>query len=186
MLNYLSIEKEKELTMQNNRIIEFTLIYNRHKKPLLNYVYNLVRSKMPAEDIVHNSFIKLYDNFETIKNPESIGAWLYTTCRNEAYSLFKKNKQITEQDIEKYEDTALGNNLMNDFEADELGRLIEEELRKMSPEQSEAYILKVTSGFKYSEIGKIMGIEENLVRSRIFNVRQKLKIVFKYFEGNLK
>ncbi len=53
--------------------------------------------------------------------------------------------------------------------------MIEEELSRMDSSQSEVYYLKEFSGLSYQEIGGIMNITEDLVRSRIFKVRQKLK-----------
>ena len=68
-------------------------------------------------------------------------------------------------------------NLINEFEQQELIDLIEEELRQMDSSQSEVYYLKEYSGLSYKEIAGIMEITEDLVRSRIFKIRQKLKAV---------
>lgn len=46
--------------MENSSIINFTLIYNKHKDPLFNYVLKIVKSRMFAEDIVHDVFINPY------------------------------------------------------------------------------------------------------------------------------
>lgn len=130
---------------------------------------------MFAEDIAHNVFMKLFDNLDRIRNAERIEVWIFTTARNEIFSYFRKNKNRIEEAIEMHEEKFSTNNLFDDFERKELIDMIEEELHGMDSSQSEVYFLKEYSGLSYKEIAEIMNITENLVRSRIFKVRQKLK-----------
>ena len=161
--------------MQKDSIIDFTLTYNKFKKPLFNYACKIVKSEMFAEDICHNVFLKLYDNLERIRNVERIEVWIFTTARNEIFSHFRKNKNRIEESFELHEDKLPVNNLFDDIEQKELIDLIEAELSEMESSQSEVYYLKEYSGLSYKEIAAIMNITEDLVRSRIFKVRQKLK-----------
>ena len=71
-------------------IIDFTIVFNRHKKKIYNYALRMVSDKMIAEDVVQNVFIKLYENLGKIRNKKSISFWLFKTARNEIYSHFKK------------------------------------------------------------------------------------------------
>lgn len=161
--------------MQNDSIIDFTLTYNRFKEPLFNYVLKIVRSQMFAEDIVHNVFLKLYDNLKRIRNSESIEIWIFTTARNEIFSHFRKKINKYDQDIEFIENKVFTEDIYDELERKELISLIEDELHKMDTSQSEVYYLKEYSDLSYKEIAKIMDISEELVKSRIFKVRQKLR-----------
>ncbi|MFA7227466.1 MAG: sigma-70 family RNA polymerase sigma factor [Melioribacteraceae bacterium] len=161
--------------MRKDPVIDFTLTYNRFKKPLFNYACKIVKSEMFAEDICHNVFMKLFDNLERIRNAEAVEVWIFTTCRNEIFSQFRKNKNRIEEGIERHENKITTESLFEDFERKELIDLIEEELRGMDQSHSEVYYLKEYSSMSYKEIGAIMEISEDLVRSRIFKVRQKLK-----------
>lgn len=161
--------------MQNDSIIDFTLTYNRFKEPLFNYVLKIVRSQMFAEDIVHNVFLKLYDNLKRIRNSESIEIWIFTTARNEIFSHFRKKVNKYDQDIESIENKVITEDIYDELERKELIRLVEDELHKMDTSQSEVYYLKEYSDLSYREIARIMNISEELVKSRIFKVRQKLR-----------
>jgi RNA polymerase sigma-70 factor (ECF subfamily) len=44
----------------------------------------------------------------------------------------------------------------------------------MEVDQKEVYYLKEYGGFSYKEIAQMMEIDENLVKSRLYKVRQKL------------
>lgn len=161
--------------MQKDSIIDFTLTYNKFKKPLFNYVCKVMKSDILAEDIAHNVFLKLYDNLDRIRDAEKTEVWIFTTARNEIFSHFRKNKNRINETIEFHEEKISTNNLYTDFERKELIDFIEDELKSMDESQSEVYYLKEFSGLSYKEIAQIMNITEDLVRSRIFKVRQKLR-----------
>ncbi|NJD22491.1 MAG: sigma-70 family RNA polymerase sigma factor [Melioribacter sp.] len=161
--------------MQKDSIIDFTLTYNKFKKPLFNYVCKVMKSDILAEDIAHNVFLKLYSNLDRIRHTELVEMWIFTTARNEIFSHFRKNKNKINEPIESHEEKFSTNNLYSDFERKELIDFIEDELKTMDESQSEVYYLKEYSGLSYKEIAQMMKITEDLVRSRIFKVRQKLR-----------
>ncbi len=161
--------------MSEGTLIDFTLLFNRFKKPLFNYACKITGSEVLSEDICQNVFIKLYHNLNNIRNSEAIEFWIFTTCRNEIFDHFRKKKKRIEESIESNDKRISTESLYDDFEKKELIELIEEELKGMDSSQSEVYYLKEYSGLSYREIAGIMGITEDLVRSRIFKVRQKLK-----------
>lgn len=158
-------------------IIEYTILYNKYKKNLYNYAVKMLNDKMLAEDIVQNVFLKLYERFNEIRNRNSIIYWLFTTARNEIFTVYRSKKShVDKYNVEDSDEIEIISNesLENLFEEKELKDLIMKELSKMAPEQSEAYILKEFSQLSYKEIAIIMNIDENLVKSRLFKTRQKL------------
>jgi RNA polymerase sigma factor (sigma-70 family) len=137
----------------------------------------MISDKMPAEDIIQNVFLKLFENLHSIKNKDSISFWLFRTARNEVYIYFRNKK--SRKDQFKVDDTDTleidsGFNLAELLEIEETKQLIMNELNKFAPEQKEVFILKEYSGFSYTEIASLLEIDEALVKSRLFKTRQKL------------
>jgi len=60
------------VNISSNQIIEFTIVFNRHKNKIFNYVLKMVNDRMLTEDIVQNVFLKLYENLDSIKNKNNI------------------------------------------------------------------------------------------------------------------
>ncbi len=161
----------------SENIVDFTLIFNRFKKKLYNYVLKMTEDVMLTEDIVQDIFLKLYQNLGRIQSKEKISFWLFTTARNEIYGYYRKKKIRTDQfnveDTDKVEIFS-EQNIEEEVEKKEVKELMINELEKLPAEQKEVFILKEYSGLKYSEIGNIMGIDEKLVKSRLNKVRTKL------------
>lgn len=129
---------------------------------------------MVADDITQNVFLKLYENFENLRDKESANFWIFRSARNEYYNYYNKNKR----NVEIAE--PLINNEKDEFELEsyielkELKAIVLNELNKMAYDQKEVYLLKEYGGLSYKEIAKTLEIDENLVKSRLFKVRQKL------------
>ena len=130
---------------------------------------------MHSDDIVQDVFIKLYQNLDLIRNKDSVLAWLFKSARNELYSLYRNTKLKklyveSDEEIEKVADFSLS----EEFEYRELNAIMMKELENINPDQKEIFVLKEYSGLSYKEIAVLIEIDEELVKSRLYKVRQKL------------
>jgi RNA polymerase sigma-70 factor (ECF subfamily) len=134
----------------------------------------MVNDKMIAEDIIQNVFIKYYENMSNIREKEYVASWIYTTARNEIFSLFRKKLRKSEEIVNEDYEFPAENNLAVEYENIELKKIIMNELELLPQEQKEVYLLREYSGLSYKEIADIQQIDEELVKSRLFKTRQKL------------
>ncbi len=157
---------------------QFTAIYNKYKKPLYNYLLKVMKNTWAVEDTVHNVFIKYFNSADTIADKTKTEYWLFKTARNEAFDYFRKNK-IKPEEITEFIRMPESGTPETDVENEEMLAIINHTLDTMEPGMREVFILKEYSGLSYKEIAAVMEIPENLVKSRLFNVREKLRIVLK-------
>jgi RNA polymerase sigma factor (sigma-70 family) len=164
------------LKENQKNIIEFTILFNRYKKKIYNYVLKMTSDSMLAEDVVQNVFLKLYKNLDRIHNKERINFWLITTARNEMYSHFRSVKRKVDDHQTDLEDVDIVSPVSMEYEFDirELKEMILKELDTLPEEQKEVFILKEYTGMNYKEIADVMNIDTELVKSRIYKTRQKL------------
>jgi RNA polymerase sigma-70 factor, ECF subfamily len=162
------------LSDNSSNIIDFTLVYNRHKRELYNYVYKMLNEKFTAEDITHNVFLKLYENLAKIKKTQSVTAWLYVTARNEVYMHLRKKKIKKENYIDEGDEFKSSENLIKNMEEVELKELLSNEINCLDEELKEVFLLREYSELSYKEIAEVVSIEESQVKGRLFRARQKL------------
>lgn len=129
---------------------------------------------MAAEDIVQTVFLKLYENYEALNNPESANFWLFRSARNEYYNYYRRNKRKSVLSETVVSTTKDDFELESYVEMKEMKNIILSELEKMEYDQKEVYLLKEYGGLSYKEISEALEIEVNLVKSRLYKVRQKL------------
>lgn len=166
-----------DLQEDKNQIIEFTLLFNKHKRRVYNYALKMLGDKMHADDVVQDVFIKLFEHLNSIQNRQSVQFWLFKIARNEILTFYRspKNKKLITNsvDISKVEiESPLL--LTDEIENKELNKLILNELDLMNEDFKEVFVLKEYSGLSYKEIASLLGIDEELVKSRLYKARQKL------------
>ena len=158
-------------------IVEFTLIFNRFKKKVYNYVLKMTADLMLTEDIVQDTFLKLYQNLENIRSKDNINFWLFTTARNEIYGYYRRKRirvdQFNVEDTDEIEILSEAN-IEDEIEKKEIKELMQSELNNIPIEQREVFFLKEYGGLKYNEISNLLDIDEKLVKSRLNKVRNKL------------
>lgn len=158
-------------------IIEFTLLYNRYKTQIYNYVIRMVNDEMLCEDIIQNVFLKLFENLHLIKNRNSTIYWIFRTARNEIYDYYRKKKvrlnylTSTDDISSKLFDE---DNLEYNYELKEVKEIILQKLDELPAEQKEVFLLKEYGELSYKEIATITEIDEKLVKNRLYKTRQKL------------
>jgi len=160
--------------MESQKFISFSNIYNNHKKPVYHYALKMVQSSMTAEDIVQNVFMKLFEKMDSIKSFESIRFWLLKTTRNEVYSYFRKTKSRKEEALEENEESLTESNLGNEIEEKEAQEIVRNEIDLLPAELREIFVLREYSELSYEEIGQMLGLSKEIIKSRLFSIRQKL------------
>jgi len=160
--------------IQADAIIDFTLAYNNYKKPLYNYVFKMIDDRIITDDIIQNVFLKYYENLSLIKNSSATGNWLFTTARNEVFGFLRKKKIRSENYIDENFEYASDTNINEFVEELEIKEMIDKEISKIDDDSREIFVLREYSGLSYSEISNILGIEQSIVKGRLFRTRQKL------------
>ena len=137
----------------------------------------MVGDRLMCEDIVQNVFLKFFENMELIRNKNSVNFWIFKTARNEIYTYYRSKKikvdQFAVADIEEI-NVVSDHDLTDEFELKEISEIVKKELDEMAFEQREVFVLKEYAGMSYKEISQLMGVDENLVKSRLYNTRQRL------------
>lgn len=202
-MNALDKKKFSELTdeelilhfQKTNSIEAYNELVKRYKDPLMNFIFKFVGSRDVAEDILQETFFRLYRNKDYYTTVAKFSTWIYTIAANLAKtelrrrnrrSLFsihgtnsKDDEEITEYEIpdERYRP---------DFQTDSNLKyeIIQKALMKVKPIYRELIILRDIQELSYEEIAEITGLKIGTVKSRINRGRARLQELLKdiYFE----
>ena len=134
------------------------------------YLLSIGASKEDMEDIIQETFIKVYENIDILLDG-NIKAWMFKVSVNKFYSLYKKSniKQILSDDLLL--------NIKSDFDIRTIDNNmdIKRIFTKMSEGQKNILILKYSMGLSYREIGKILDIDEGSSKTICYRARNKFK-----------
>ena len=71
---------------------------------MYNTVIRMVPNKMDAEDIIQDSFIRVFQHLHTFKGESTLGAWIKRITVNTALNFIRKNKRVRFVDLELREE----------------------------------------------------------------------------------
>ena len=167
-------------------------LVNRFKDKLTNFVYYFLKDEELSEDIVQDTFIKLYEKKHYYKPIAKFSTWIYTIARNLANTeLRKKNRaKIMYLSHMKYDkknheleskDQSLISKIENEYLLDELHSAID----RLPDNYKTAIILRDIQGLNYEEISNIVGVPLGTIKSRINRARLQLQVDLQKFKKEL-
>lgn len=158
----------------------FEKLVVKHQKRLYFAVRKIVLNHEDTDDIVQDAFIKAYTNLDGFDERHAFYPWLHRIAVNTAINLLSKSSRKMERAMaEGSDDFVSDENAVDDplqtVIQHELESHIEQALAEIPLEQRTVYILRVSNGLSYQEIGETLGISQGTVMSRLSRAREKLK-----------
>lgn len=150
--------------MQGNKDA-FVYITEQSKQRLFRVAYAIVSNKADAEDCLSESILKAYQSIHKLKNEEYFDTWITRIVINQCKDCLKKNKPMTR--IDNLEET-LSENHRNDL-------LVQSVMGMLAIEQRQIVSLKVFGGYTFFEIGQLMGMNENTVKTKYYKAMETLE-----------
>ena len=144
---------------------KFVELIQGYTANLYRLALGILHNPSDAEDAVAETVLKAYEKLHTLRRAESFKAWLMQIAANEARRIYAKSKRTAPvDDIEEY---------MPAFkdEHHELWDVV----MKLDVVYSEVIILFFYEQLSQKEIGKILGIAEGTVKSRLARGKKQLR-----------
>jgi RNA polymerase sigma-70 factor (ECF subfamily) len=163
---------------------EFLLVYTKLKQPVFNYVLRMIRDRQQCEDIVQDTFLKLFAQIQNIRDKDRITQWVFRTARNDIYQYYRtKHTHVDRFNVEDVENIkeASPDNPEAQYEQYNIREIVSNELDKLPVEQKEIFLLREYEYLSYREIAQILDMDEELVKSRLYKARTKLVSRLKNF-----
>jgi len=168
------------LKVKNGDLDHLGLLYERYKKQLFGFFYNLNRDKDLSEDLVQNTFIRIIKYKHGFKGEGEFKSWMFHIARNVNIDHFKKNKKNNETDsLEAWQEEAT-DDAETQLSIDKEGnlQLLEKAIDQLDYEKRELITMSKIKGIKYKEIGEVLSCSEGAVKVKVFRALRELKEVY--------
>ena len=136
----------------------------KYHSTVFRVAYSYVKKQEDAEDIVQETFLKLYSSEITFNTDENAKAWLIRVSINLAKDMLKsswfKGKTELDRDI-PYENKDEG--------------IIFDCIHKLKPEYCSVILLYYYEGYSAKEIAQILKVSHSLITTRLSRARKQLK-----------
>jgi RNA polymerase sigma-70 factor (ECF subfamily) len=153
----------------------FNVLVSRWEKRVYNYLLRITANREDSLDLCQDVFLKAYQNLKKLDDPSRFAAWLFRIAHNEAYSMFRKRKPESMEEVPEEESDAARTFGGSAVFPIELTLAVTRALERLNPDQREAVVLKIYQGFKFEEMAEILSCPVSTVKSRLYTALELLK-----------
>ena len=160
----------------------FGELVGRYDKRLLNFVYRTVGDRERAQDLVQETFVRVYRHLHRFDQTKKFSTWIYTIAGNLAknelrnrsrnplvlFQTIKKNWEADHRPLE-WEDTKLRPDDL--FRKRHLREMVEDAVGQLPEHHRIVFVLRELEGKTYEEIAEITGCNLGTVKSRLNRAR---------------
>ena len=167
------------LKVKNGDLDKLGLLYERHKKKLFGFFYNLGNNPSVSEDLVQNVFVRMLQYKGSFSGDGTYGAWMFRMARNVNYDYHKKaaRTEFSKASHTEIKDP-MNDELNEEIEMQGNNVLLKRAMAKLSEEKRQLLVLTKYKGLKFSELAEIIGCSEGAAKVRVHRALKELRSIF--------
>ncbi len=159
----LLVEQLKSNTHKEQAFRALIMLY---KERLYWHIRNIVKSHDDSDDVLQNTFIKIYKNIHNFKGDSKLFSWMYRIATNESITFINKNAKRLQTTNEKAQQLAI-NNLTSDvyFEGDAIQLKLQKAIATLPEKQQLVFNMKYFQDIKYKDMSEILETSEGALKA---------------------
>lgn len=173
-------ETEKDIdfalmrSIQKGDMVAFSSMVDRYKDRLMNVISRMLSSAEEAEDIVQETFVRVYQHRQSFNFQHCFSTWIYTICLNLARNELRKRKKFKFYEISD----------MQGHEAEfavemklpsRLPQALDAAIKDLPEKYRTAFLLRDVQEMPYEEVAEVLGVPLGTVKSRVNRARLILR-----------
>lgn len=150
-------------------------LYARHQRAVFTYLVRLTSHPSVAEDLLQETFIRVYRGRQAYQPSSRFRTWLFTIARHLAVDHFRRQQIAWEEDPAALDAAVASERAEHRVEASELVERLERALAQLSPKQREVILLSRFAGMDAAEVARVTDSTPGAVRVELHRALRRLK-----------
>lgn len=166
----------KQLQNVQTKEKAFGVLISRYKERLYWHIRKIVISHDDADDVLQNTFIKVFRGIDNFKKESKLYSWMYRIATNESITFINKRAKEKNTDISEIKQELISC-LQSDewFTGDEIQLILQEAIAKLPKKQQLVFNMKYFDNMKYNEISDILKTSVGGLKSSYFHAVKKIE-----------
>ena len=135
----------------------FRKLLQLYQKPLYNHIRAMVLNHDDADDVLQNTFVKVFANLKNFKGDSKLFSWMYRIATNEAITFMQqraKKQGISNEEVQQKELNKLESDVF--FDGDEIQLKLQKAIATLPEKQQLVFKMRYFEEIKYEEMSKIL------------------------------
>ncbi|HLV63621.1 RNA polymerase sigma factor [Galbibacter sp.] len=166
----------KELKSSTTQEKAFKALVEKYKERLYWHIRRIVLDHDDADDVLQNTFIKVYRNIQSFKEDSAIYTWMYRIATNEALSFLQKRAKFYDISNEELQQKMV-ENLKADsyFDGDEIQLKLQEAIATLPEKQRIVFNMKYFEELKYEDMSSILETSVGALKASYHHAVKKIE-----------
>ena len=173
-LNPNSDQSKLLYELSHGNELAFTKLYNEYKNVVFSTALKITKSRMLAEEVVQDVFLKIWQNHENLAEITNIENYLFIISRNHIFDMIKKIARDTSLVVDSNYKSTSTNDTEDAIKDDQYNIILNQIVGQLPPQQQKIYKMAKWDGLSHQKIGEDLGISTETVKK---HMAQALKFV---------
>jgi RNA polymerase sigma-70 factor, ECF subfamily len=164
--------------IQKGDMVAFNEMVDRYKDRLMNVIGRMLSSQEEAEDIVQETFVRVYQHRQSFNFQHCFSTWIYTIGLNLARNELRKRKRFKFFDITEMQGSE-AEFAVEPKVPSRLPETLDKAVKGLPEKYRMAFMLRDVEEMPYEEVAKVLDVPLGTVKSRVNRARLMLRDVLK-------
>ncbi|WP_269685169.1 RNA polymerase sigma factor [Flavobacterium lacustre] len=154
----------------------FQKLLSVYQKPLYNHIRNIVLNHDDADDVLQNTFIKVFQYLKSFKGESKLFSWMYRIATNEALTFLNQKAKVNGVSTAALQNKTI-DNLQADvfFDGNEIQLKLQKAIANLPEKQQLVFKMKYFEELKYEEISEILGTSVGALKASYHHAVKKIE-----------
>ncbi|MFB1040771.1 MAG: sigma-70 family RNA polymerase sigma factor [Polaribacter sp.] len=160
------VEKLKNATLKDTA---FSELLDTYQERLYWHIRKIVLTHEYADDVLQNTFIRIYKNIQKFEAKSSLHTWMYRIAYNESIRFLENNNKKRYEDIDAISESHL-EVLFEDeyFDGDEIQKKLTNIIARFTEKQQRVFQMKYFDDLSFRKISEILEVSESTLKSTYY------------------
>jgi RNA polymerase sigma factor (sigma-70 family) len=165
----------------------FDALVVKHSPRLYNTIYNMTSNREDTADLLQDTFALAYRSLPRFRGDSAFHTWVHAIAVNAALNFLQRRKKRRTMSLEDmngaieqdpdYRELASNSDPVREAGLNELQERLNDAIQQLPPAQRAVVVMFDIQDMPHAEIGRIMGVSEGTVRSRLFYAHRQLQAI---------
>ena len=155
----------------------FKVLVEKYQQKLYWHVRRMVLNHDDADDVLQNTFIKVYKSIDHFEAKSSLYTWLYRIATNETLTFLDRSKKWQYDGIDGASEHPAISNLKADpyFDGDEIQLTLQEALLNLPVKQRQVFQMRYYEEMNYKDMSDVLETSEGALKASFHHAVKKIE-----------
>lgn len=166
----------------------FRLLFERYARSVVRFIYGMVGDADQASDLMQETFVRAYNNRNSLRDDAKLAAWIFGIARNVALNSLRSHRVAAEKlaghdypDVEAPDTDPLPDDRLL---GKELDHMIGKALTTLTEDKRLVFTLKVLQQKSYEEIAQITGHSVAKLKTDLHRAKAEMRMLIRPYMEN--